>query len=93
MGHVSPDSTAVYLTITPQLLERLTSASNPSPHRHGGGDAVTGRQPLGPADPLLLYRPPHHGEGPPAGVGAQLPGTVRLMLCFVIVTDNSDAPG
>ena len=75
MGHVDPASTAVYLTITPALLDEANRRFEAfaAPAWSEGGTMSAPTPPLGPIIALVLRRPPGHGEGAAASIGAQLP--------------------
>ena len=84
MGHVDPASTAVYLTITPELLaeanRRFEAFAEPA---WSAGEAMTGTRPLGPLihsfflDHLVTVKGLR-----PASVRSYR-DTIRLLLCFV----------
>ena len=90
MGHVDPVSTAVYLTITPQLLAEASRRFEAfAAAGLGGGDAMTGPRPLGPllhsffADHLITVKGLR-----PASVRSYR-DTIRLFLCVRSPADKS----
>ena len=95
MGHVDPVSTAVYLTITPALLEeanrRFEAFAEP---------AWTAMEPddepptaARAARAVVLPRPLDHGQRPSAGSVRSYRDTIRLLLLFLAAEKRSRSPG
>jgi hypothetical protein len=94
MGHVDPSSTAVYLTITPELLSEASDlVRGVCRARLVGGKTMNGMQQLGPLvhsffiDHLVTVKGLR-----PASVRSY-GDTIRLLLCFVAAKQGTREPG